>query len=320
VSNVCKSIFILAACLCCYATDVAAQGQYPLVFDSVNELKRYGLALVGIGSREKSSHFRTRCYYYGDGGWDISISEALLSVYKSQGFSRRSACLALVSGIRFNPETGERLATYIIVNRKMLRPKYNEPGAASEELPLSLPSCFNRGLPYSDCAWNYDPKTGRKLAANATVVDPATWKECLSHATTRKLCSRPWTAVEAGTRIEQFLSNPKNRCESKEVTSDNPEEELIRGAIKMEWKCRFEASLEPGPDDMEASRIAWNSAATLYDHSAEFPKGYGYALFASGEAGPDVPPEAVKAALNGKKPLAQVDASKLKKLWDTGTK
>jgi hypothetical protein len=65
-----------------------------------------------------------------------------LSFYKSQGFSRRSACLALISGIRFNPEDGKHLATYILVDRKLLKPKDNEPSALSAELPMSLPSCF----------------------------------------------------------------------------------------------------------------------------------------------------------------------------------
>jgi hypothetical protein len=59
------------------------QSQYPFVFDSVHELKRYGLALV-MDPSKVSAHFGTPCYYYGNGGWDISISDALLSAYKSQ--------------------------------------------------------------------------------------------------------------------------------------------------------------------------------------------------------------------------------------------
>src|SRR5271166_5675991 len=148
-----KTTLVLAAGLL-WASGAAARSPYPIVFDSVQQLKRYGLALIGIGTEDKSLHFHTRCYYYGDGGWDLSISDELLSFYKSQGFSRRSACLALISGIRFNPETGQRLATYILVDRKLLKPKANEPSALSDELPLSLPKCFAGGTPYSDCMWN----------------------------------------------------------------------------------------------------------------------------------------------------------------------
>jgi hypothetical protein len=146
VRHICKVILVLAASVL-YVGTAAAQDRYPLVFDSVNQLKRYGLALRGIGTNDVSVHFPTRCYYYGDGGWDISISDALLSFYKSQGFSRRSACLALISGIRFNPEDGKHLATYILVDRKLLKPKDNEPSALSAELPMSLPSCFKNGTP-----------------------------------------------------------------------------------------------------------------------------------------------------------------------------
>jgi hypothetical protein len=311
VSNFCKAVFILVAGLC--ATNAVAQSQYPLVFDSVNELKRYGLALTGIGSSKESDHFRNRCYFYGDGGWYISISDALLNIYKAQGFSRRSACLALVSGIRFNPETGKRLATYVLVDREMLkRPLFGEEdnfdtGTASDELPLSLPKCFSRGLPYSDCAWNYDPMSGKKLAANATAENPNMWADCRRDSRTREFCETRWTAKEAGSRIEQFLGNPKTRCESAELVIS----------------CIFEGRTDPAPSNeikLEQSMIFYHSRATLYDHSPEFPKGYGYALFASGEAGPGVDAEAVKAALNGKKPPAQVDAKRLKEIWGTGTK
>jgi hypothetical protein len=101
-----------------------------------------------------------------------------LSFYKSQGFSRRSACLALISGIRFNPEDGKHLATYILVDRKLLKPKDNEPSALSAELPMSLPSCFKNGTPYADCAWNYDPLTGKKLFVSAPVAQSDMWQSC----------------------------------------------------------------------------------------------------------------------------------------------
>jgi hypothetical protein len=83
------------------------------------------------------------------------------------------------------------------------------------------------------------------------------------------------------------------------------------------YNCQFVAYYDISNEE---SKIAWNSAATLHDYSDEFRKGYGYALFASGGAGPGVSPEAVKAALNGRKPSAQVDASKLKEIWNAGTK
>jgi len=297
-----------------WASGAAAQSPYPIVFDSMQQLKRYGIALTGIGTEE--SHFRTRCYY-GDGGWDLSISDELLGFYKSQGFSRRSACLALVSGIRFNPETGQRLATYILVDRKLLKRTNNEPSAASGELPLSLPKCFAGGTPYSDCAWNYDLLTGKKLASNATVEQPEMWKDCRKDARTQKFCDHPWTAQEAGKRIEAFLSKSRTECAAADVNSNDPDNALIVGTIAI--KCNFQADYDPGPGDIESVLIAWNTGATLYDYSGEFPKGHGYALFADGGPGPDVSPAVVTAAFNGQKPQSQLDPSKLREIWGTGT-
>ena len=139
------------------------------MFDSPSQLKRYGIGFRGIGTDDVKIHFPTQCYYYGDGSWDISISDELLSTYKSQGFSRRSACMALVSGIRFNPENGKRLATYILIDRKLIKDgKATDAGALSDELPLSLPGCFKGGRPYSDCDWNFDPISGEKMSAQQT--------------------------------------------------------------------------------------------------------------------------------------------------------
>ena len=65
-------------------------------------------------AREKT--FETGCYHFGEGGAvNISISAELLAYYVQQGFSRRSLCMALISAIRFDPETGRRLATYVVI-------------------------------------------------------------------------------------------------------------------------------------------------------------------------------------------------------------
>jgi hypothetical protein len=69
---------------------------------------------------------------------------------------------------------------------------------------------------------------------------------------------------------------------------------------------------------MESALIAWNTGATLYDYSSDFPKGHGYALFADGTAGPDVSPAVVAAAFNGQSPQSQLDPNKLKEIWGTG--
>lgn len=44
VTTLRKAVLLTAGL--CYGTNAQAQSQYPFVFDSVHELKRYGLALV----------------------------------------------------------------------------------------------------------------------------------------------------------------------------------------------------------------------------------------------------------------------------------
>jgi hypothetical protein len=263
---------------CCLPFGAAAQTPNPLVFDSPNQLKRYGIGFRGIGTEDVKIHFPTRCYYYGDGGWDISISDDLLATYKAQGFSRRSACMALVSGIRFNPENGKRLTSYILMDRKLIKNgQPTDAGAMSDALPLSLPSCFKNGLPYSDCAWNFDPMSGKKLSAQQTAKFKA-----------------------FGPKIETFLSDAKR----KSAFSYMDESEFSKGMIMVGAGRDFD--------------VGEGSNATFYDYSSEFPKGFGYALYADGAAGPDASPEVIKAAITGRAPPSQLDADALKKIWTLG--
>src|SRR5262249_40112539 len=118
----------------------------------------------------------------------------------------------------------------------------------------------------------------------------------------------PWTAQEAGKRIEAFLS--KSECAAPK--------ELIVGTIAI--TCQFVREIDVQPDDIEPVLIAWNTDATLYDHSGEFPKGHGYALFAEGGGGgPEVAPAVVTAAFNGQKPQSQLNPSRLREIWGAGT-
>jgi hypothetical protein len=142
----------------------AAASNFPLIFLPDAE------AQVGLVHDGGKKSFETGCYHFGEGGAvNISISAELLAYYVQKGFSRRSLCMALISAIRFDPETGRRLATYVVIyDLKELRKHPDDVGNLSPELPLSIPSCFARALPYSDCTWNFDAFTGKRLSATLT--------------------------------------------------------------------------------------------------------------------------------------------------------
>src|SRR5947207_52338 len=95
------------------ATTATAQTSFPIIISSETQFEQLGISLL--------SPLPNRCYHYGDGGDSVSINNSLLAFYESQGFSLRSACMALISGIRYNPETGQRLATYIWANPKLFK-------------------------------------------------------------------------------------------------------------------------------------------------------------------------------------------------------
>jgi hypothetical protein len=158
-----------------------ATAQFPIVFSEESEMKPIGLMFGGRALAHD-------CYYIGDGGPDISFSDAFLDHYKALGFSRRSLCMALMSGVRFNPETGNRLATYI---RKWTGPTEND-HVMYPELPITAPACFKNGTPYSDCTFRYDPLSGAGLSAEVTRLYKQT-----------------------GERLKQELRDPKRRSSFK---------------------------------------------------------------------------------------------------------
>jgi hypothetical protein len=289
-----KAITSIAAVLF-VATTAAAQTSYPIVISSESKFDQLGISPISL--------LPTRCYHHGDGGPHISLSNALLAFYQSQGFSRRSACMALISGIRFNPETGQRLATYIWAEPRLFKNGQPDPrywtngypdGDMSDELPISLPRCFARGLPFSDCVWRYDVLTGKRMSAADTA----------KHA-------------EVGRMLESFLS----RLARLGLPPSQPLG-YRDGFLGVELWTKNEGQDPPWSDiDFDYTGGEMH-LLKFYDFSSEFPKGYGYALLYTnndGGLGPDVSPETVKAAIEGQRRPQQINLDRLKDIWSAGS-
>jgi len=275
--------------------------RYPLIFDDNAALENFGLFHFGgvDGSDRrwrwnkeklrKRGYFR--CYYYGDGGDALAVSANMLSFYNEKGFTLRSLCMGLISQIKFNPETGNRLPTYMLVDREnlALEPHLSIRG----ELPLSLPDCFSRGLPFSDCTWNYDSQTGRKLAASDTAV-----------------------VKQLGERIEKFISGAD--CEFSVPGGVDPDSGKLErcGFLLLPLSAKESRALAIGRKAIKNYEIA-----CFWDRSPDLPKGYGYAIGCSGEAGPSVSPEQVKAAMTTPtKPSSSIDIHALREIWGSASK
>lgn len=245
---------------------------FPLVITRAADLDRLGISLPDKGAGSDVT-YPNNCYYYGDGGYGLAMSKEFLARFKARGFSRRSLCMAIVSGIRFDPESGRRLPTFISADVKRLKEqgKYAEAGVLTEELPLDVPDCFKGGLPYSDCDMNYDLMTGKRLSPK----ERERWREI-------------------GLKIEQALA-------SREVRDNFRYLEDSRGPgatiyVGFQWGLAGEPSV------------------SFWDYAEVFPKGFGYALFADGAAGPSPSDSAVKIALEDRQRSTRAKLKKAEEL------
>jgi hypothetical protein len=277
---------------------IEAGNDYPLVFTSSGELEKLGLSLG-----RPLSQFMNRCYVYGEGSDAISLSDSLLRFYKSEGFSLRTACMALVSGVVFNPETGKHLTTYTSVNPGLFKNGRPDPalwdageprdlGQISGELPLSLPSCFKNARPFRDCVWRYDPLTGEPLSES----------EAKKYDIVGSIIDK---AITAPATRETYVKSPLKRDEDgfTQVTAnmgDSPWAHVL-----------FEHHL-----------YGELAIGAFFDFGSDFPSGYGYAaLFTNdGSEGGILTPELIQTVVESQKhPPKMVDVSQLAEIWRTGS-
>jgi hypothetical protein len=155
----------------CHAS--GSDKQYPVVFTGVEGRKtvldNFGIYYGEFGKRPKLPF---SCPDIGAGYAGAGITATTMKRYRARGFNIRTLCMALTSGqVRFDPETGRRLPTYVVIDR-------NVDGVASisPEVPFEAPACFSRGVANFrglaatmsplGCSVKYHPWSGRKLSEN----------------------------------------------------------------------------------------------------------------------------------------------------------
>jgi hypothetical protein len=305
----------LACCVISLATGThallaQAPQKYPIVFKDPKGLELFGISLVQpADGAQPPPILRHTCFQYGNEAptvYLLSLSDAFLARYTKRGFTREGLCLALVSGARFDPETGKRLPTYVVrfedklrLALKGLNPKtlskaqldvLTEDGSITEELPLAVPHCFKNGTPYLDCQWRYGLKTGAKLSAVAT--------------------RRHRSFGEAWDRQVRDAIN-SNKLEPKGTNS------APYLNISGYWGM---TPLYPGqPSHVVVSEKDWRETSpgmTWTVVSPALPRGYGYALYATGELGPSISISAVRSALGEDNVVTQINAERLRQQLD----
>lgn len=307
---------------------------YPLVYPSSQSIREAGL-FAADWADDEVKQLNNHCYYYGDGGWDLTVSDGLLETYTGKGFSLHSLCLGLVSEARFHPETGQRIPTVLFFNesdfkaafggrdpRTLSQDRLNElePGVISDELPLIVPECFKNGTPLSDCAWRYDIRTGRKLD------DPTT-------ARIKEIGDRiDRTMTRAMTTSALCDLRPAPNCfaeRQSETDSGDGETALVAKALAPEGYALTQVliSEELGADKLSEVELSIPpdtgtsfGRLSFYDISKSLPKGFGYALNADGAAGPGASVAGILAAHDGRRGGRRVSQRRLKEIMDGGSR
>ena len=149
--------------------------EYPVVLTDVEGrtllAKEFGILFdpkTADPNRSTLNILPNKCFYIGDGHVGMELTNGFYEDYRKKGFTLDTLCLTLTSGqIRFNPETGDRLPTYVFVDNGNF---------ISNELPLEVPSCFSKGktsvnpkgfgatMKPIGCDVKYHPWSGRKLS------------------------------------------------------------------------------------------------------------------------------------------------------------
>lgn len=266
----------------------ASAQEFPIVFDDKNLLKELGVTIRDIGPQQDVSEFGDKCYYYGDGGYTLTLSPGFISSYSPKGFSVGSLCMGMLSGIRFHPTTGARLVTFVVADVEAVRLYGADPFAISSEVTLEVPTCFAAGKPLSDCDWKFAPMSGARL----------------DKQTLKSLAGLAGKAAEAG----------QAAVASGVYDTVCAAEEAFGGACRIDvYPMSEDTQYIVGLRARELG-VAADWPVSFFDISPEFPEGFGYALFADGAAGPSAQMGAAKIALDPKKraSMALIESLKIK--------
>ena len=289
-----------------------AEVKYPIALTSSALLRVAGLSR----DEDDVEPLKNWCYYYGGGGWKLTVSDTLLETYKSRGFSLHSLCLGLVSQRKFDPETGTRLPTVIFFDEPGLRaalkgrnPRSMDPGKleqlseefASEELPLIVPDCFKNGTPYSDCTWRFNVESGARVDELETLRIKS-----LGQKVERAMANENAINVICGGHARPDCIR-ETKGDFPYETALDPESWLLDFSALKDEKLGLD---QLSQDDCDSSN------GSFIDISDALPKGFGYALFADGGLGPSASTTTILAAHDSKKLGRPITAKFLKRLVD----
>lgn len=256
---------------------VRAAVSYPVIITDQKVLQATGITIAGYGKQyndDSVQHSKNKCYNE-PGLYDISVSDAFLASYVRRGFTLNSLCLGLNSGIRFDPETGRHLRTFVVLDTDSLQPDHDiSSNDLTNEIPVDVPGCFRNGTPYADCKMAFDPMTGARLDSRRS-QDYRKLGQLIDADLTRKVQSGGY---------------------AKPCDENHPTDTCNRDSRGDGW-LMFEDDLSTYLEG-DHGRRQWEQQQA-FDISPSFPKGFGYSLYAHRGGGkPDPTAETKKKVQN----------------------
>jgi hypothetical protein len=295
-------VIISAGCIQGWTQKTAASEiKFPIVFTADDDLAKFGISIT------RNDQMLHQCYYYGDGGQFIRVSHDLLLHYRERGFTLNSLCLGLMSETLFDPETGKRLPTYIMVDPKSLASGKIRDIDVTYEHPLELPQCFNRALVYSDCTINFDRLTGDRLPKEK-IEAFRTLGLALNNAFQRAIeqrlvCNWPYCSER---RTGRFVPGSLAAGGYGATICSN------EGYLKY----FVESTLAEHGIDVPRT-VLKDAHLSCFDVSINLPAGYGYTMDADGTAGPSLSAEVLQEASDTKRQFSKIDPKALADLMKT---
>ncbi len=318
--------------------------EYPIVFETRADLEQFGIS-VGLvyGFTPPKPTFLNACYSYNDeGGYWFSVSDEFLAHYKAKGFTRESLCLALVSFPYFDPETGERMPTFAVLEdvetrqsaidlldaEMLLKEKgwlvsdgiFKSKEALAEGVAaakrgdlksLTYDQIVQLGLASAQAPTNELPLAVPACFKNGTPFLDCDWR--YSMTTGKKLSKATRLRQREFGRALDRLMQDTLKTKSFSNSKKNPDGYLLNDG---------DIATVPGADDKQEpiflTRIPselWDTTQepmTFIDVSPAFPRGYGHALHSTGEKDDEISIGALPGGLSKRKKWSRYGATRVR--------
>ena len=316
---------------------------FPMVFTSPEALVEFGIELRKPPIEEDGKtpyRLPNLCYDYDRPGifaaYPIAISNEFLARYKARGFTLETLCLGLISQAQFNPETGERLPTYMVRNDPESLSNLEASAADLENDPEVVPAVFETKQAFRNAIADF--KRGRyghlPVKARAvlfgknffTNIQPLSVPGCFNNGTPYLDCNwrfglmkgKPMSEAnraklrEVGLAIERQVKDAM--ASGKPLTKTKSGSPFLQPLF---WKDDLPNGLYDGQP--QAARISqdlydFDKSVAWIDIAPNLPRGYAYSLHGWALEDPAVSYDSIEKATDESKESKKFSSDKIKKI------